>query len=516
MAANLLDVDVLPVVSSGVTNKVSLSDLRAKIGVAVPAGRTSTSAQYTPNNAVVNPKDFGATGDGIADDTVFVQNAINYARVNNFLLKGGLATYRITAGLLTQSDGTFAATNQDWDFSTILVDFSGGDAYKVEGGAALQRIRNLVMIPAVARRLAAGGAYVAADVGLRIKNTRVDIQADCQFFKGDGCVIESSAANSNYSRYDIRTHSNGRGTYVIGANDNVAACQGTFRAFLNSQEGFRAEDTCSIRSWDATIWAEANWAFSPNDATKYGVYIGKANISDFKIYSEQQGTAQEILLHLVNATNNRVNSFRRNKDTIFGSNVGYQGQLQYQTSDGITTRYATASKLMSIGARKANVGEYVEQTFEAGDGMIARVRAEGLGAFIGSAADRRIGVNDSYQYAGTKRIYSDVVGLTNVLQTRTINIATLQAGTAIAGRATIGGAAPTNGAMTAVIDFRVDALVLTQNAAIIASAAGPNPSTAVLQVVGGVLQLVLTYVAAQWGVQYTFNYSVEGVFINTT
>lgn len=62
MAANLLDVDVLPVVSAGVTNRVSLTDLRTKIGVAVPGNRSSTSQQYTDNNKNFNVLDYAVPG----------------------------------------------------------------------------------------------------------------------------------------------------------------------------------------------------------------------------------------------------------------------------------------------------------------------------------------------------------------------------------------------------------------------------------------------------------------------
>lgn len=80
VAANLLDADVAPVVSAGVTQKVPLSELRTKIGVAVPEGRTATSEEYTRNNAVFNVLDFGAKGDWNGatgtDDSAAIQAAL--------------------------------------------------------------------------------------------------------------------------------------------------------------------------------------------------------------------------------------------------------------------------------------------------------------------------------------------------------------------------------------------------------------------------------------------------------
>lgn len=54
----------------------------------------------------VTPEDFGAVGDGVADDTVPVQNAINVGRVVRF--RPG-ATYRITSSLIVPSNTTIIA-----------------------------------------------------------------------------------------------------------------------------------------------------------------------------------------------------------------------------------------------------------------------------------------------------------------------------------------------------------------------------------------------------------------------
>lgn len=465
---------------------------------------------------VIFPEWYGCLGDATADDTAPLQAAITAARAGQLLMKAASgAVYRITATLVSQPDGFFVANFQDWDNSVILVDFSGSDGYRVEGGAELQRIRNLTMKPVVARRLSAGGAYVAADVGLRIKNCRTEITADVQFFKGDGVVIESSSANSNYSDYNLRTLSNGRGVLITGTNDNLASCRAIFRSFLNSKEGVRADDLSTIRAWDANIQCEANWANDPTTATNYGVYIGAAINSDFVIYSEQTAGAKEIYFSPATA-NNMIDSRRRNQDVIFGSNVGRQGQILYQTSDGISTRYATPTRFMSVAARKANVGEYVRATFEAGDGVIADIYAEALGIAMRSAAGRALGINDTYGYSGPERTYGNLVALSSGLQTTTINIATVNAASVVIGELRVNGVSGGGtGIMTTVLDFRVDGTTLTAAAARISSAATPNPSTAVLQIVGGVLQLVLTYVSGQWGASYTFNYTIVGLFYNT-
>lgn len=72
----------------------------------VPAGRAAglTSAQYLANNAVVNVRDFGAVGDGVANDAPAIQAAIDAASNNNINLAGEVfiptGKYRCTSPLL--------------------------------------------------------------------------------------------------------------------------------------------------------------------------------------------------------------------------------------------------------------------------------------------------------------------------------------------------------------------------------------------------------------------------------
>jgi hypothetical protein len=88
IAANIRDTDILPIVATNITSKVTVANLRTKLGTQPPAGgRTVTdSFTYLTNNAVFNVKDFGAFGDGVTNDTA----AFAAARAAQVVAGGGV------------------------------------------------------------------------------------------------------------------------------------------------------------------------------------------------------------------------------------------------------------------------------------------------------------------------------------------------------------------------------------------------------------------------------------------
>lgn len=98
-------------------NDVVVSGINAEEVVYDPPffGAVSTN-QEEYNSRVVSVKDFGAVGDGVADDTVAIQNAVNAAQGKTLLGVSG-ETYLIRDEIVVPSNVTM-----DWQGATIIDD----------------------------------------------------------------------------------------------------------------------------------------------------------------------------------------------------------------------------------------------------------------------------------------------------------------------------------------------------------------------------------------------------------
>jgi hypothetical protein len=88
-AASLTGSDLMPVVQSGVTKKGTFDQIPF---LQAGAGAVARTAQAKMRD-VVSVKDFGAVGDGVADDTAAIQAAIDYAYSQRVIENAGAGLY---------------------------------------------------------------------------------------------------------------------------------------------------------------------------------------------------------------------------------------------------------------------------------------------------------------------------------------------------------------------------------------------------------------------------------------
>lgn len=102
--SGIVDTDAAPIVASGTTSKMTFAHWASAIGKRlIPAGRTITSLLlFLTNNAGYNPKDYGAVGDGIANDTVAIQNTFVAAQGDVVAFPKG--TFKFDGTLVVPAD----------------------------------------------------------------------------------------------------------------------------------------------------------------------------------------------------------------------------------------------------------------------------------------------------------------------------------------------------------------------------------------------------------------------------
>ena len=238
---------------------------------------------------VVSVKDFGAVGDGVADDTAAIQAAL--AASNNVYLPSG--TYRITNTIGIAGNKYIESSNAvlNKDFNGVGLAFTGGSAFNYVTGTL-----SVVGVGSFAASTGATSTNPSAH-GITITNNRVIVDGSLisNSHQGNGLLFTSNGGNSNRCVLaDIRCNENGvNGIRFSGTTDNAAVWKVGFYCTNNREAGIFFDNDFIGRSWNGFVYCESNAV----DATSDQLYIGKLRNSNLFVYAEEAtSTGSEITI----------------------------------------------------------------------------------------------------------------------------------------------------------------------------------------------------------------------------
>lgn len=314
---------------------------------------------------VVSVKDFGAVGDGVADDTAAIQAAL--AASNNVSFPFG--TYRITNTISITGNKYVEASNAvlNKDFNGVGLAFTGGSSFNYVTGTL-----SVIGVGSFVANTAASSANPSAH-GITITNNRVIVDGSLisNSHQGNGLLFTSNGGNSNRCVLtDIRCTGNGvNGIRFSGTSDNAAVWKVGFYCTGNREAGIYFDNDFIGRSWNGFVYCEANAV----DGTSDQLYIGKLRNSNLFVYAEESvSTGSEITI---------------------GANCQFLELVDTRESGSVnnaslTCRLARGNKTIAVGDTTHygyvdcvnltnNVAKYADLIYETSEGTIGIDRVRG-------------------------------------------------------------------------------------------------------------------------------------------
>jgi hypothetical protein len=252
--------DVVPAVQDGVTKKAAIDQLGY---LANGAGATARTIQ-TKLRETVSVKDFGALGDGVADDTVAIQAAIDSLSSDGGVVHFPPGTYRVARNIGTNDRWGIKVTNSsitlkgdqaflrrfNTDISTYALAYPillvGVPDSNVAAPTTNVMIDSLYFIGENTRHSDSGNSLTDWRYAIEFKNTSDTWVKDCQFTAIDSSAIwyQQPAAYNYVSNQYYNTTKNYR-SKISGCSFIATAHISPGRALLHAIS-VTGIDFCSI------------------------------------------------------------------------------------------------------------------------------------------------------------------------------------------------------------------------------------------------------------------------------
>lgn len=186
------DVDIWTVDDIYSEGALSMQELLSSAGSSLVGFiQSGTGATYRTVQSklrdTVSVKDFGAVGDGVADDTAAIQAALTYCKANGYAIQGAPGTYKITSTVVIECDGDMSAMTISVNAASVAT------AIRVGPNTAGQYLFDAdIKLPFVINSAKSGAGWTgfANSIGVEVANvyqSRITVPSIYNFGVGLSC-----------------------------------------------------------------------------------------------------------------------------------------------------------------------------------------------------------------------------------------------------------------------------------------------------------------------------------------